>query len=62
MKLPAGGASDDPTSPAVGAVTEADVKNDLPPIYSDPAQTILSYTVTGDGKPIEIKLDSKKKK
>ncbi len=45
-----------------GAVTEADIKNDLPPIYSSPAQTKLSFSVTGDGKPIEIKLESKPKK
>jgi hypothetical protein len=62
MNLPGGGASDDPTSPAVGAVTDADIKNDLPAIYSDPSQTVLSYSVTGDGQPIEIKLDSKRKK
>lgn len=48
--------------PPVAAVTEADIKNDLPPIYSNPAQTKLSYSVTGDGKPIEIKLESKPKK
>lgn len=48
--------------PPVGAITEVDTKNDLAPIYSNPAQTILSYSVTGDGKPIEIKLSSKRKK
>lgn len=51
---------DDPA--AVGAVTDADLKNDLAPIYSDPAQTILSYSVTGDGKPIEIQLSSKRQR
>jgi len=60
MKLPGGGGPDDP--PPVAAVTEADIQNDLPAIYSHPAHTILAYTVTGDGKPIEIKLDSKRKK
>ena len=45
-----------------GAVTDADMKNDLPAIYSSPTQTRLSYSVTGDGKPIEIKLESKPKK
>jgi hypothetical protein len=39
-----------------------ETKDELPAIYSSPAQTILSYSVTGDGKPIEIQLDSKKKK
>ena len=62
MNLPAGGVSDDPTNPAVGAVTDVDVKNDLPAIYSDLSKTVLSYSVTGDGKPIEIQLDSKRKK
>jgi hypothetical protein len=47
--------------PPEGAVTEADMKDDLPAIYSNPGQTILAFQVTGDGKPIEIKLDSKKK-
>jgi len=46
----------------VGAVTEADTVSDLPAIYSNLAQTVLSYTVTGDGQTIEIKLDSKRKK
>jgi hypothetical protein len=55
----ADGSEIDPSDPAVGAVTEVDVKNDLPPVYSDPSQTILKYSVTGDGKPIEIKLESK---
>ena len=45
-----------------GAVVDADIKDDFPPHYSNPAQTILSYSVTGDGKPIDIQLDSKKKK
>lgn len=54
-----GGVSDEPT---LAAVTEADIKNDLPAHYSDPSQTVLSYSVTGDGKPIEIKLSSKYKK
>jgi len=44
-----------------GAVTEADVKDDLPAYYSHPGHTKLSYSVTGDGKPIEIKLKSKVK-
>ena len=48
--------------PPVAAVTDGDLKNDLPPIYSNPSQTKLSYSVTGDGKPIEIKLESKPKK
>jgi hypothetical protein len=45
-----------------GAVVEGDIKDEFPPFYSSPAQTVLSYSVTGDGKPIEIKLDSKRKK
>lgn len=46
-----------------GAVVEgADIKDEFPPHYSNLAQTVLSYSVTGDGKPIEIQLDSKKKK
>lgn len=48
--------------PPIAAVTEGEIKADLPPIYSNPAQTKLSYSVTGDGKPIEIKLESKPKK
>ena len=48
---------------SVGAVIEEiDLKDEFPPIYSSPNKTILSYSVTGDGKPIEIKLESKKKK
>ena len=48
---------------SVGAVIEEiDLKDELPPIYSSPSKTVLSYSVTGDGKPIEIKLDSKKKR
>lgn len=54
-----GGVTDEPV---VAALTEADVKSDLPPIYSNPARTILAFSVTGDGKPIEIKLSSKGKK
>jgi hypothetical protein len=47
----------------VGAIIpEIDLKDEFPPIYSHPGQTILAYSVTGDGKPIEIKLDSKRKK
>lgn len=46
----------------IRAVTDADIKNDLPAIYSNPTQTRLSFSVTGDGKPIEIKLESKPKK
>lgn len=47
---------------SVGAVVEGvDIKDDFPAIYSDPSKTILSYSVTGDGKPIEIQLESKKK-
>jgi hypothetical protein len=46
-----------------GAVVEGPgLKDEFPPIYSNPTQTILSYSVTGDGQPIEIKLDSKRKK
>jgi len=60
MKLPGGGGPDAP--PPVAAVTEVDVQNDLPAIYSQAAHSILAYSVTGDGKPIEIKLDSKRKK
>lgn len=47
----------------VGAVIpEIEFKDDFAPIYSDPNRTILSYSVTGDGQPIDIKLDSKRKK
>lgn len=46
----------------VGAITEADLKDEFPPYYSSPAETILSYTVLGDGKPIIIELESKKKR
>jgi hypothetical protein len=48
--------------PPVGAIVDTEVKDDLQPIYSDPNRTVLSYTVTGDGKPLEIKLDSKRRK
>jgi hypothetical protein len=47
---------------AGAVVPEIEFKDDFPAIYSDPAKTILSYSVTGDGQPIEIKLDSKRKK
>ena len=57
-KMKGGPVTDEPT---LAAVTEAELKSDLPAIYSNPARTILSYSVTGDGKPIEIKLSSKKK-
>lgn len=51
------------TEQGAGAVVEGvGVKDEFPPIYSSPAQTILSYSVTGDGQPIDIKLDSKRKK
>lgn len=58
-KLAGGPVTDEPP---VAAVTEGETKNDLPPIYSNPQQTKLSYAVTGDGKPIEINLESKPKK
>ncbi len=58
MKLAGGGG---PNEEPVGAVTDADIKNDLPAIYSNPSMTKLSYSVLGDGKPIEIKLSSKVK-
>lgn len=61
MKLPGGAGGGPNDDPPIAAVTDIDVKNDLPAIYSDPNKTILAYTVTGDGKPIEIKLSSKKK-
>lgn len=55
-----GGAVTD--EPVIAAPSEAELNvDDLPPIYSDPNRTILSFSVTGDGKPIEIKLDSKRK-
>jgi hypothetical protein len=47
--------------PVLAAPTEVELKNDLPPIYSNPNETTLSYSVTGDGQPIEIKLFTKKK-
>jgi len=48
--------------PVIAAPSEAEIRaDDLPAIYSDRNQTKLSYAVTGDGKPIEIKLSSKKK-
>lgn len=46
----------------VGAVIESDLKDEFPPYYSSLAETILSYTVLGDGKPIIIELESKKKR
>lgn len=59
MKLAGGGPNDEPP---VGAVTDVDIKDDLPAVYSSPSHTKLSYTVLGDGKPIEIKLSSKVKR
>ncbi|HEY8505628.1 MAG TPA: carboxypeptidase-like regulatory domain-containing protein [Gemmataceae bacterium] len=60
MSIPQREGEPSPEDPAaVGAVTEAELQADLPPHYSDPAKTVLSYSVTGDGKPIEIKLSSK---
>jgi hypothetical protein len=57
VKLPGGGkAYDDPTA---GAVTDTELRSDLPAIYSNPERTILSYSVTGDGKPTEIELSSR---
>lgn len=51
------------SEPVLEAPSEVELqRNDLPAIYSDPNRTILSYSVTGDGKPIEIKLSSKKKR
>jgi len=47
---------------AGAVIPEIELKDEFPAIYSNPAQTILAYSVTGDGKPIEIKLESKKKK
>jgi hypothetical protein len=47
--------------PVVAAVTDAELQYDLAPQYSNPQQTKLSYAVTGDGKPIEIKLTTKAK-
>jgi len=46
----------------VGAIIESDLKDEFPPYYSSPAETILSYTVLDDGKPIIIELESKKKR
>src|SRR5262245_31347027 len=59
-KLKGGGAVTD--EEVIAAPTEVELRSDLPAIYSNPSQTVLSYSVTGDGKPIEIKLDSKRKK
>jgi hypothetical protein len=47
---------------AGAVIPEIEFKDDFPAIYSNPAKTVLAYSVTGDGKPIEIKLDSKRKK
>jgi hypothetical protein len=45
-----------------GAIVDGpQTKDEFPAIYSNPQQTILAFSVTGDGKPIEIQLDSKKK-
>ncbi len=44
----------------VGAVIESDIRDEFPPYYSSLAETILSYTITGDNKPIIIELESKK--
>ncbi len=49
-------------APVLAAPSETELRKDLPAIYSDPARTQLSFSVTGDGKPIEIKLSSGKKK
>ena len=58
-----GGAKEFNSEEGAGAVVpEIEFKDDFPPHYSNPAQTILAYSVTGDGQAIEIKLDSKKKK
>lgn len=59
-KLKGGGAVTD--EPVVAAITEAEMAEDLPPHYSNPAQTTLAYSVTGDGKPIEIQLSSGRRK
>lgn len=48
-------------NPSEGAITESDIKDEIPAMYSNAALTKLSYSVTGDGKPIEIKLKVKKK-
>ena len=59
IKLPGDGkAYDDPTA---GAVTETELRSDLPAIYSNPERTILSYSITGDGKPTEIELSSNRR-
>jgi hypothetical protein len=48
---------------SVGAVVPGlDIKDDFPDAYSDLAKTKLAYSVTGDGKPIDIAIDLKKKK
>ncbi len=60
-KLKGGGVVTDEAVVAAPSETEIARKNDLPPHYSDPTKTKLSYSVTGDGKPIEIKLTMKKK-
>lgn len=55
-------AQDVDSSGGAGAVVPGvETKDEFPPAYSDPAKTKLAYSVTGDGKAIDIQIDLKKK-
>lgn len=41
------------------AATKSDFIETLPPIYSDSERTVLTATVGRDGKPVELRLESK---
>jgi len=47
---------------AVAVIPVIELKVEFPAIQSNPVQPTLSFSVTEDGKPIEIKPESKKKK
>ncbi len=50
------------SSEGAGAVVPGiETKDEFPPAYSDPAKTKLAYSVTGDGKSIDINIELKKK-
>ncbi len=54
----AGGVTDEPVLAAPTAAEIRAVSSLIPLQYSDPARSELAYSVTGDGKPIEIRLES----
>lgn len=50
------------SSEGAGAVVPGvETPDEFPPAYSDPAKTKLAYSVTGDGKAIDINIELKKK-